>query len=154
MTRAVLEPDERRAERRIAKRRSLTLRLQTTGSRVGSIEVKILDISQGGLLIQAEAPALAVDDRMTIVLPNHGPIGTRVAWVSGPFLGCEFDHTVAPATISAALLRSDPKVVPSSALQDERASGWTVQPQLNFSVPFLITLCLWVSIGLAAYLLI
>ncbi|WP_164847459.1 PilZ domain-containing protein [Sphingobium algorifonticola] len=67
----------------------------------------IMDISVGGALIRTSQP-LNVDDVVSITLP-HGPLAeARVTWSNGPLAGCQFVTPISEATVSAALLKSDP----------------------------------------------
>src|SRR5690606_30055002 len=90
-------------ERRGSKRRPLTLTAPTSSRATGELPVRIFDISAGGLLLEAKAAELSVDDQIEVELPECGLVTARVAWKSGPFVGCQFNQPVAPAAISAAL---------------------------------------------------
>jgi hypothetical protein len=142
-------------DRRSLKRRSLTLAAQTSSPTAGELPVLILDISQGGLLLEAQTAELSVDDYIELELPACGLVRARVAWKSGPFFGCQFTQLVAPAAISAALLKADPQVMEEAAVAPDQPASperLGIEPELNFSVAFLLALVVWALIGLAAYL--
>ena len=143
------------ADRRVAERRSLILAAQTTSPSAGDLQVVILDISKGGLLAQAESSSVSVGDQVAIELPEQGVVRTRVVWVSGSFFGCQFTQVIAPATISAALLKADAKATPQRPLvsRQERYPSKGLQPELNLSAVFLLAVCGWILIGIAVYFL-
>ena len=143
---------------RASERRSLTLFASTKSPAAGEIPVLILDISEGGLLLEAKNADLFVDDHIQIELPERGQITARVAWRSEPFFGCQFSEPVAPATISAALLKAAPQVPATSAIAAEPLAAprtrFGLEPELNFSAAFLLALAAWGVIGLAVYTII
>jgi hypothetical protein len=145
-------------DRRGSQRRSLSLTAHTSSPAAGELPVLILDISQDGLLLEAKTADLSVDDQIEIELPECGPVRARVAWKSGPFVGCQFSQLVAPAAISAALLKADPQVAQEVPIApDHRAASHTrlgIEPQLNFSKALLMAVVVWGLIGLAVYIVI
>ena len=96
-------------DRRRSLRHPLRLSASTTAPSPGDSPVLILDISQEGLLIEADPSTVSVDDRIEIMLPDKGSVQLRVAWRAGRFFGCEFNQTISPGVISAALLKADPR---------------------------------------------
>ena len=141
--------------RRGSRRRSLTLTAHTRSRATGELPVQILDISQGGLLLESRTTELCVDDHIEVDLPEGGPVRARVAWKSGPFVGCEFSQLVSPAAISAALLKADPRSSELRPAPDHRAAAHRrsgIEPQLNFSITFLLALVLWALIGVTVYI--
>lgn len=144
----------KRLDRRASKRRSLTLTALTSSHVTGELPVQILDISQGGLLLEAKTAELSVDDQIEVELPECGLVTARVAWKSGAFVGCQFSRLVSPAKISAALLKADPqhREFPISP-EHGPASRYRlrIEPELNLSMAFLLAVVLWGLIGLAAY---
>jgi hypothetical protein len=139
-------------DRRLSKRRSLTLTAQTSSGAAGELPVLIHDISQGGLLLEAATAELSVDDHIELELPESGLVTARVAWKSGRFFGCQFSQLVAPAAISAALLKAAPQSHQAPVARDQRAGSRSrlgIEPELNFAVAFLLALVLWGLIGLA-----
>jgi hypothetical protein len=142
-------------DRRSSRRRSLTLTAHTSSAGAGELPVLILDISEGGLLLEANTAELSVGDQIGIELPECGLVRARLAWKSGPFAGCQFSEAVAPAAISAALLKADPHSHAAPVAPDQLATSRTrsrIEPELNFSVAFLLALVVWALIGLVAYL--
>ena len=115
--------------------------------------MQILDISQGGLLLESKAAELFVDDHIDVELPECGLVRAHVAWKSGSFVGCQFSQLVSPAAISAALLKADPRELSSAPEQRAASPGRLgIQPELNFSMALLIAVVLWGLIGLAVYI--
>ena len=139
-------------DRRRARRRSLTLTAQTGSRMTGDVPVQVLDISQGGLLIEVKSTGLSIDDQIDVELPEWGLLKARVAWKSGSFVGCQFSQLVSPAAISAALLRADPltRELPLSTEHGPAPSSRSrIEPELNFSTAFMSAVVLWGLIGLA-----
>ena len=147
-----------RVNRRGPKRTALTLSVATASTSAGDRPVVIRDISQGGLLIEAGAAELSVQDVIDVELPGSGPVRAKVVWTSGPFAGCQFSQPVPPAVVSAALLKGDPLVVPDTAHASHEPHALRarlgIEPELNFSVAFLLAGGLWALTGLAIYLVI
>lgn len=163
--RAVLRPTEsdtatfaneaaKSFDRRGSKRRSLALAAHTSSRTMGELPVHILDISQGGLLLETNSAELWVDDQVEVELPECGIVTARVAWKSGSFVGCQFRQLVSPAAISAALLKADPLAREVSHTQGRQAAagaGIRIEPELNFSIAALMAITLWGLISLALY---
>lgn len=144
--------------RRGAERRSLRLSASTSTLLAGDIPVLIRDISPGGLLIEADARSLSVDDSVAISLPDDRIVNGRVAWASGRFFGCEFRSRIPAAAVSAALLRADPQVPENAQAAGENPKEMLTGrarfvPELKFSVAFYVSLGLWVLVGATIYLL-
>jgi len=99
-----------RAERRSGARRAL--RLSVGANLFGSSDqsVRVHDLSESGMLIETPE-ALASGETFEVIMPLAGAIDATVVWRSSNFYGCEFNRAVPSAAISAALLRSEPKVV-------------------------------------------
>lgn len=147
---AAQAPDRRRSGRR-----ALRLSAAANSHSSDEIPVLVLDISPGGLLLEAEPRALVVDDFLEISLPAQAPLIARVVWQSGRYFGCEFTASISPASISAALLNGDPLTSP---FDDDVEHGTlvrsrTIEPELNFSTVFWLALVGWAVIGTGAYLL-
>ncbi|OBX17655.1 hypothetical protein A9995_15305 [Erythrobacter sp. QSSC1-22B] len=146
-------------QRRFAQRRSLELSAVANSPEAGETQVLVRDISPGGLLIEAEAPTLCVEDWIEVHLPNIGIAQARVVWASGRFFGCEFNASIPTSTISAALLKAKP---PTSKVEQVFAGSNAnhfepkrahLEPALNFSFAFFMAFALWALIAMAAYLL-
>jgi hypothetical protein len=90
--------------RRYAPRRALTLGsvLQDSGA-----SAVIHDLSVTGLSLETSDP-LSVGEKLLVDLPLRGATCATVVWREGTLFGCEFEESVPPAAISAALLRADP----------------------------------------------
>lgn len=82
-----------------------------------TLAVRILNISQGGMLIECDAP-MGVNDKIDIELPHAGIVAAKLVWASGSLFGCEFKSPISSAAVSAAELRgvavpAPPEVPPS-----------------------------------------
>ena len=97
-------PLEFGTNRRYAPRRTLTLAsvLQDSGA-----SAVIHDLSVTGLSLETSDP-LAVGEKLLVDLPLRGATCATVVWRDGSLFGCEFEESVSPAAISAALLRASP----------------------------------------------
>jgi hypothetical protein len=129
-------PLEFGTNRRYAPRRTLTLGsvLHDSGS-----SVVIQDLSVTGLSLETSDP-LSVGERLLVDLPLRGPTCATVVWRDGCLFGCEFEETVTPAEISAALLRAVPETRGANTPTDvgeEVEQGWSVARKA------------WVIIGLS-----
>ena len=147
-----------KADRRQSDRRSLTLSATANPPSAGEVPIVVRDISRRGLLIEAESTTLSPGDLITIDLPDRGLVTAQVAWASGAYFGCQLDQTISPAAVSAALLKADPggrRPGETSAPQTlaARIASRGIRPELNFSVPFHLSLLLWSLIGVAIYLM-
>ena len=141
-------------DRRRSLRHPLRLCACTSAPWPGDSPVLILDISQGGLLIEADPSTVSVDDRIEIMLPDKGPVQLRVAWRAGRFFGCEFNQTISPGVVSAALLKADPRVTSAGgSAADAPAGRARFIPELNLSAALYQSLVLWGVLGAAIYFL-
>jgi hypothetical protein len=142
--------------RRGLKRTGLTLSALTSSPSAGDLPVVIRDISPGGLLIESRAAELAVEDLIDAELPGSGPVRAKVVWRSGPFFGCQFSQPLAAAVVSAALLKGEPQAAPDTTNAPDEAHALRarlgIEPELNFSVAFLLAGALWGLIGFGIYL--
>lgn len=139
---AHLEPKRGSSVERNEARKKLKLLTAAKTARGGAANVLVLDISTSGMLVQSDAP-LEPGEEIEVQLPGTGARQARVAWSGGNFFGCSFDRPISSATVSAALLRSQPgaqegsarsvEVVPSkegfanglTTLRAER--GWSIE---------------------------
>ena len=105
MIEAQLEQTAHGAGSRRGSRRAL--RLETVGSALAGDTVAVIvhNISATGLLFEG-GPELALGERIEIELPEAGLTEARLIWTSGAIHGCQFDHPISAATLSAAQLRS------------------------------------------------
>ena len=92
------------AEARYDRRRAL--RLDTSGAlEDGSrANVTLHNISAAGLLIESDVE-IAVGEVLTLILPEHGPVGAEIVWQSGRLFGCAFEQALGEAALAAAQLR-------------------------------------------------
>lgn len=97
-------------ERRRYLRRALRL-----GAGAGAVgeQVTVHDLSLTGALLETSVPML-VGAIFEIELPHAGSVEATIVWNSGEFYGCQFELPIAPAALSAALLRAKPQT--SSAI--------------------------------------
>jgi len=112
---AHLEPEKGKSERRSSPRRKLRLEAESEAS--PESRVVIHDLSERGMLIESDA-ALAVGDKLDLVIPEAGSAKASIIWSSGRYFGCRFEKPLASAAVSAALLRS-----PSSPSDEERKTA-------------------------------
>jgi hypothetical protein len=103
---AHFEDRPQEGERRQSVRRALRLGVGTPGD-----SVTIRDISLTGMLLEASKPML-VGSSFEIELPHAGVVGAAVVWNSGEFYGCEFEHPISLAAVSAARLQSPAEAEP------------------------------------------
>lgn len=93
---------------RLVPRRKLSLSTEARPSRDGAVQAIIRDMSETGLLIEADL-RLDIGDRLELELPERGPVEAQVMWSSGRHFGCQFATPLARAAVSAAVLRSSPR---------------------------------------------
>jgi transcriptional regulator with XRE-family HTH domain len=100
------------------------MRLSTSGRTVkgAATDVLIHDLSTGGMLIETSA-MLALGDDLEVELPRTGIKKAQVVWSSGSYYGCRFSEPVAPAAVSAALLKAAPDPVPVGGAATAPAPG-------------------------------
>lgn len=84
-----------------------TLFLEALGSRETGEAAAVLihNVSSTGLLLET-ADTLHEGERLTIDLPEAGPVAARVVWASGKLYGCQFHEPLTAAALSATQLRS------------------------------------------------
>jgi hypothetical protein len=68
--------------------------------------VTVRDISLTGMLLETST-AMLVGASFEVELPHAGTVGAVVVWNSGEFYGCEFEHPISVAAVSAARLQSE-----------------------------------------------
>jgi len=102
---AHLEPEKGKAERRSSRRRKL--RLETDSGTTPESRVIIHDLSEQGMLLESQA-ALAVGEKLDLVIPEAGSAAAAIVWSSGHYFGCRFEKALSNSAVSAALLRSPP----------------------------------------------
>ena len=99
------------SDRRGSVRRALRLAVESDGASRGSAQATIHDLSLTGVLIETSTP-LAPGESFGVDLPEVGKVQASVVWSSGEFYGCQFSEPISTATLSAALLRSQPRDAP------------------------------------------
>ncbi|MGN6058172.1 MAG: PilZ domain-containing protein [Sphingomicrobium sp.] len=115
-------------QRRGSPRRKLSLGVNLGGS---GDPVIIRDFSTHGMLIESAAD-LPLFDGIEIDLPEAGKTFAIIVWNSGRYYGCEFSEPVSKASVSAALLQSQPRTGATPAerrpLSVVRANGTEAFP--------------------------
>jgi len=101
---AYFEDFEPKDDRRRYVRRALRL-----GSGANGELVTIHDLSLTGALLETSVPML-VGAIFQVELPHAGSVEATVVWNSGEFYGCQFELPISPATLSSALLQSEPQL--------------------------------------------
>lgn len=96
-------------ERRRADRRPLTLAITATVPQSADLAATIHDLSETGFLLETQAP-LTPDQPFELFLPLAGAVEATVVWRTEHFYGCQFRERVPRAAVSAALLKSVPRV--------------------------------------------
>lgn len=86
-------------------RRKLQLATRGALPSGNSAEILVHDISTTGLLLESPLE-LAMDERISVDLPQIGNVWARVIWSSGKLFGCQFHTPISNAALSAAELRS------------------------------------------------
>ena len=139
----------RSTNRRRSERRSLILSASANSPNEGGIPVLIRDISPGGLLIQAKAGTLKIDDEVTFWLADDTPVHARVAWMSERLFGCEFKTPVSVATVSAALLKAEPRStighIGYSGPPRSQGVSKDIVPEASFSLALILAILLWAA---------
>ena len=139
------------SNRRRKERRSLTLSAFANSPNESGIPVLIRDISPGGLLIQAEAGTLNIDDEVTFDLADDAQVRARVAWMSERLFGCAFKTPISVAIVSAALLKAEPRsaVADTENRVQPRSSGARngIVPEANLALALVLAALLWAAIG-------
>jgi hypothetical protein len=124
---ARLAPYEEPGEKRGSARRVLRLRISSS-SASGDQDVLIHNLSHRGLLLETEED-LRPGDALIVELPEAGSTLAEVIWSRARFAGCRFETPLSTAALSAALLRSEPKVQESPAGEPLPA----YKPQIDYS---------------------
>ena len=156
-TGSVRSQTTRSMNRRRTERRSLTLSASASSPNESGIPVIIRDISPGGLLIQAEAGTLKIDDEVTFELADDTRVQARVAWMSERLFGCKFKSPVSVATVCAALLKAEPRSATGSVGYPgpPRSSvSKDVVPEANFLLALIVAALVWVAAGTALALVL
>lgn len=97
---AAESPDRPREPRR-------NLRLEAEGALESGAAPRVVihNLSTTGLLIESTTP-LAIEEKISIDLPEAGSTPAQVVWSSGDFYGCQFQTPISGAALSAVELRS------------------------------------------------
>jgi DNA-binding XRE family transcriptional regulator len=120
--RAKLQPRRGLSGDRAEPRHTLKLLTSARTARGDAANVVVLDLSTTGVLIQADT-MLDPGDSIEVQLPGSTARRATVEWSSGTYHGCSFDAPLAPAAVSAALLRSLPGRSDSASALPHPAQG-------------------------------
>jgi len=130
---AHLEPLSSAQEASLEARRHArrTLNLSTSGvAEDGSpTNVTIHNLSAAGLLIETDLE-LVPGDRLAIGLPDVGPVGAEIVWVSERLYGCAFEQALGEAALAASQLAANPAQI--GARVEER--GAAPEPARGFAM--------------------
>lgn len=100
-------------------RRALKFQTEAVSQGGAPANVTIHNLSAAGLLIETDLE-LIPGERLAIGLPDVGPVGAEIVWVSERLYGCAFEQALGEAALSATELRSEPReagAAPGSAAQ-------------------------------------
>lgn len=141
------------ADRRASRgRRALRLEIELRDADGRTVNVRVRNIAENGLLLETDSPILSVGDVIEVELPDKGLVSAEVKWAAPPFFGCQLDSLLTAAQLAAALLKADP--MPYRLTQEgEAIAQGTVQqvrsdPVPDFSKPFMITALFWVAVAI------
>lgn len=145
------------AEQRASDRRVLRLAAQaeTIDNECG---IEVHNLSRTGMLVECD-PALPVGTMFDCELPGGTRHRAEVVWSDERLFGCRFEQTLKQAELSAALLRSDPRVtepeVPGPLSHDEAMARlrehWGTEQELpqDFETKLPLAKRLWIITGLS-----
>lgn len=121
-----IKVDGRRSPRR-------ALKLHTSGVSGGGVQanVTIHNLSTVGLLIETDLE-LVTGDRLAIGLPDVGPVGAEIVWMSERLYGCAFEQALGEAALAKTQLKSRPAAALSAPrVLSKKSIGTGLGPQLN-----------------------
>lgn len=93
------------ADDRASGRYRLLLEARAGEAGAGESPVVLHDLSQDGLLFEAEA-GIGNGAEIMLDIPNVGPVAARTVWTNGSFYGAEFATPLTPERLKAALAAS------------------------------------------------
>lgn len=111
------------ADDRASGRYRLLLEAQAGPAESGGSSVTLHDLSQDGLLFEAE-PGIAGGAEIMLDIPGAGPVAAEVVWTNGGFYGAQFARPLTPDRLKAALSESKvvwPQFVPPPPVDIEQA---------------------------------
>lgn len=129
------EPDEKRR----SGRRTLRLQLPAVAE-TGAGPALVYNLSERGLLLETAA-AIQPGDLLIVELPGAGATPAEVIWAREGFAGCEFRKPLSSATVSAALLRADPKPRHEDIEFRTQGEEWS-EPSAGIESPWLKVLAM------------
>ena len=88
-------------------RRALKFQTQAVSEGGAPANVTIHNLSAAGLLIETDLE-LIPGERLAIGLPDVGPVGAEIVWVSERLYGCAFEQALGEAALAATELQSEP----------------------------------------------
>ncbi|MEP0392410.1 MAG: helix-turn-helix domain-containing protein [Erythrobacter sp.] len=126
-----ITPDGRRHPRR-----ALKFQTQAVADGGPPANVTIHNLSAAGLLIETDLE-LVPGERLAIGLPDVGPVGAEIVWVSEKLYGCAFEQALGEAALAATELRSEPlgaRPMPSASPQTPTPSFGRYSKGAEFGV--------------------
>ncbi len=105
-------------------RRALSLSTSGVSQSGAPANVTIHNLSAAGLLIETDLD-LVPGDRLAIGLPDVGPVGAEIVWVSERLYGCAFEQALGEATLAATQLSASPAQIGAPVVPPSQASETT-----------------------------
>lgn len=114
MPASVLQPLVLDEDDRYAPRHRLLLTTDAHHPDGTAFQVRLRDLSELGMLIEADAP-LAVGTRIVVIHPTAGEIVATVTWSGNGVAGLQFARRLSPAMVSRAIRASSVVWLPTTA---------------------------------------
>lgn len=108
-------------------RRALKFQTEAVSQGGAPANVTIHNLSAAGLLIETDLE-LIPGERLAIGLPDVGPVGAEIVWVSERLYGCAFEQALGEAALSATELRSEPREAGPASGPAPGTAGQTTAP--------------------------
>jgi transcriptional regulator with XRE-family HTH domain len=121
------------ASQRSAPRRALRLYTSGFAAYAGEANVTIHNISAAGLLIETGV-GLGAGERLTLDLPEAGPVTAIIVWRSEHLYGCAFEQALGAGALAAAQLQGfapDPEPAVQRPTPSGSAGGEALGTRLN-----------------------
>ncbi len=109
------------------------LLLEAERGAAGGTSVTLHDLSQSGLLFEAEH-GIPGDAEISLDIPGIGPVVARTVWTNGSFYGAQFGKPLTPDRLKAALAASKvvwPAFSAPAPLDIEQARSRLGRPELT-----------------------
>lgn len=112
------------------------LLLEAERGATGGTSVTLHDLSQSGLLFEAEQ-GIPGDAEISLDIPGIGPVLARTVWTNGSFYGAQFGKPLTPDRLKAALAASKvvwPAFSAPAPIDIEQARSRLGQPDLALAI--------------------